>query len=156
MGESSGGGYMTYLSRLRLGGDVQTMYGGPPAGKSLETWFKRAPTFNLDRVDTPLRIVVASPYYLLYDWEMFEGLNINEKPVDMVMLESGDHVLKRPMERMVASGGNVDWFSFWLLGQEDGADGKVSQYTRWRQMRDVIEATNRSKPQHSTAGTTER
>jgi hypothetical protein len=36
---------------------------------------------------------------------------------------------------MTSQGGAVDWFRFWLLGQEDPDPAKAEQYKRWRAMR---------------------
>jgi hypothetical protein len=53
----------------------------------------------------------------------------------MLMLEDGEHILQRPWVRMVSQQGNVDWFSFWLTGEEDPDPTKVEQYARWRELR---------------------
>jgi hypothetical protein len=50
---------------------------------------------------------------------------------------------------MASQQGNVDWFRFWLQGYEDPDSAKTSQYTRWRQLRelrDVNSAAATSKP----------
>jgi hypothetical protein len=33
---------------------------------------------------------------------------------------------------MVLQGGAVDWFRFWLKGEEDPDPAKAEQYARWR------------------------
>jgi len=38
------------------------------------------------------------------------------------------------MDRLTSQGGAVDWFRFWLKGEEDPDPGKASQYARWRSM----------------------
>jgi len=135
-GESAGG-YLSFMSRLGGGNsDVDSLYGGPPLGTHLQTWVTMSPSFNLDRVHAPLRLyVLSAPLYLPAEWESFEGLTLLHKPVDMVILESAQHVLIRPAERLVVSGGNVDWFDFWLNNHEDRDPEKVEQYRRWRNLR---------------------
>jgi hypothetical protein len=54
----------------------------------------------------------------------------------MVMMQDGKHVLQKPWQRMISQQGNVDWFTFWLKGQEDPDPAKADQYARWRHMRD--------------------
>lgn len=131
------GGYLMFMSRWSGGSvDSDSLYGGPPFGQHLRTWIELSPTFNLDRIQAPLRLnVLSAPLYLLMEWECFEGLNLLHKPVEMVMLESADHILIKPAERMVVSGGNVDWFDFWLNGHEDSDPAKADQYARWRELR---------------------
>jgi len=36
---------------------------------------------------------------------------------------------------MVSQQGNVDWFCFWLKGEEDPDPTKAEQYKRWRELR---------------------
>lgn len=135
--EGEDGGYLRYLTRSNTYVDADSLYGGPPFGDHLKGWMERAPGFNLHRVQTPLRITTLNPRFLLGDWEWFEGLTLLEKPVDLVMLEDGQHILQKPAERMVSQEGNVDWFDFWLNGHEDPDLGKAAQYARWRKLREA-------------------
>jgi len=132
----STGGYISYMSRSGVGGfSALKLYGGPPFGTNLGRWIRDLPAFNLDRVRTPIRLCVLSLYNLLSDWDWYEGLRRRDKPVDLVMLNGATHTVTKPRDRMVVSGGNVDWFAFWLNGYEDPASDKAAQYTRWRELR---------------------
>jgi dipeptidyl aminopeptidase/acylaminoacyl peptidase len=136
-------GYVSFMSRQ--GGasfDISSLYGGPPIGRHLSTWLKYSPSFHLDRVRAPLRInVLCAPLFLPTAFEWFEGLTLLHKPVEMVMLESGEHEIVKPGERMTVSGGNVDWFDFWLNDHEDPNAGKSEQYARWHKLRELHEAS---------------
>jgi len=114
--------------------------GGPPWGKGLDTWRERAPGFNLDRVMTPLRLEAITPAMTLEEWEPFAGLLLQHKPVELFVIPEGSHVLTRPWERLASQGGNVDWFRFWLKGEEDPDPAKAEQYARWRELRKLQEA----------------
>jgi hypothetical protein len=57
------------------------------------------------------------------------------KAVDFIYLPAGTHVLVKPWERMVSQEGSVDWFCFWLKGEEDPDPKKTNQYVRWRELR---------------------
>jgi dipeptidyl aminopeptidase/acylaminoacyl peptidase len=109
--------------------------GGPPFGGGLKSWRERASGFNLDKVSTPVRILARNPNSLLCEWEWFAGLTRLHKPVELVYLQNGAHILQRPWERMVSQQGNVDWFAFWLKGEEDHDLSKAAEYARWREMR---------------------
>jgi hypothetical protein len=114
-----------------------SIVGGAPFGKGLQQWFERAPGFNLDRVNTPLLVVGEGPQsLLLMMWEFYAGLRYLHKPVDMIMLNTSEHVLTNPAVRIASQGGTVDWFRFWLQDYEDPDVAKVEQYARWREMRD--------------------
>jgi dipeptidyl aminopeptidase/acylaminoacyl peptidase len=108
--------------------------GGLPFGDGLKSWRERAAGFNLDKVNTPVRIMARDPASLLGEWEWFAGLTHLHKPVEMIYVQDGAHILQRPWERMVSQQGNVDWFAFWLKGDQDPDPSKAAQYARWHQM----------------------
>ena len=41
----------------------------------------------------------------------------------------------KPLERLASEQGDVDWFRFWLKGEEDPDPTKAEQYARWRELR---------------------
>jgi WD40 repeat protein len=137
-------GYFQYIMNGNYSGPLQEMYesinGGLPFGKSLESWMARTPAFNAARVQTPLRIVVHRPASLLWEWEWFAALRLLDKPVDMIYMQDGEHILVKPWERMISQQGNVDWFAFWLEGEQDPDPAKAQQYARWHELRDLQKA----------------
>ena len=72
---------------------------------------------------------------LLNMWEPYAELRYLHKPVDLMMLNTDEHVLTNPAVRMASQGGSVDWFRFWLNAEEDPDPVKIDQYTRWRELR---------------------
>ncbi len=114
---------------------IETMIGAPPFGKGIESWLKRSPGFALQAVQTPLLVQALGPFSVLTEWEWFSGLSRLKKPVEMVYLFNGSHVLQRPWDRMISQQGTVDWFCFWLKHEEDPDPGKRDQYARWRELR---------------------
>ncbi len=111
--------------------------GGPPWGQYFETWRERAPGFNLDHVTAPLRLEAIGLTSVLQEWEPYAGLLLQHKPVELFVIPDGVHVLIKPWDRLASSGGNTDWFRFWLKGEEDPDTAKVEQYARWRQLRSM-------------------
>ena len=109
--------------------------GGPPFVETLALWIKNAPEFSMDKVHTPVRLEAGSPTSALGLWNWFSGLSLLRKPVDFIYLPHGTHLLNKPSERMVSQQGNVDWFCFWLKGEEDPDPAKAEQYARWRELR---------------------
>jgi dipeptidyl aminopeptidase/acylaminoacyl peptidase len=109
--------------------------GVPPFGDGLKLWLQHSPGFHIDSVHTPLLITAITPDSLLGEWEWFAALRRLHKPVEMLYLEDGSHILERPWDRVASQQGNVDWFVFWLKGEEDPDPAKAQQYARWRQMR---------------------
>ena len=93
-------------------GSFDLTNGVPPFGKGLLKWLKVSPAFLMDKIETPLRIQALYPASLLFDWHWFSGLTRLGKPVEMIYLPEGTHVLEKPWDRMISQQGNVDWFSF--------------------------------------------
>ena len=106
-------------------GEADSMIGAKPFGEGLQQWLKRSPGFNLDKITAPLLVVGIGPGSLLAMWEPYAGLRDLQKPVDLVMLNSDEHVLTNPAVRLASQGGSVDWFRFWLKGEEDPDPAKA-------------------------------
>jgi len=132
-------GYLQYITWAinspHYASELEGINGGPPFGQGLKAWVERSPGFNVARVHTPVHITALGPSDALFEWEWFAALTRLGRPVDMVMIEDGVHVLEKPWDRMVSQQGNVDWFAFWLKGEEDSNPSKAEQYVRWRELR---------------------
>ncbi len=140
----------SYLSHLVLFGPLGSepgrvvegdkINGGSPFGVGLATWRERAPGFNLDRVTAPLHLTALQPSSLLEEWEPYVGLLLQGKPAELVYIPDGEHILTKPWERLTSQQGAVDWYRFWLKGEEDADPAKAAQYVRWH----VLRATQNS------------
>lgn len=130
------GGYLEYILLTdRLASDYNSIIGTPPFGEGLKQWLRQSPGFNLDKVRAPLLVVGEGPSSLFTMWQPYAGLRYLRKPVDLIMLNTDEHVLTNPSLRMASQGGSVDWFRFWLQGYEDPDPAKVGQYKRWHDLR---------------------
>ena len=141
-------GYFTYLSMFNLDGAMprfEPINGGAPFGPGLASWLREAPEFSLDKVSTAMRLEANSSFDVLALWEWFVGFRRLGKPVEMVFMPDADHVVIRPEDRVVSQGGAVDWFDFWLKGEEDPAPAKREQYVRWRELRRGQEEARKNK-----------
>ena len=134
--DSFDGSYMQYLLEGAVPeSDWEKVNGGPPFGDGLKLWLEHAPDFNIENAHTPLRIVSETPDVALADYFWYAASRRLGLPVEMVVLQSGEHYLRKPWDQMVASQGNVDWFCFWLKGKQDADPAKAQQYARWGEMR---------------------
>jgi len=129
--------YMQYLlwAEYPTSLESEQIYGNGPFGEGLREWTQRSPGFRLDRIQTPLRIEAIGAISLLGEREIYASLWKQGKPVDLIYFPNGQHILQKPLERMASQQGNVDWFRFWLLHEEDHDPAKEKQYARWRQLR---------------------
>jgi dipeptidyl aminopeptidase/acylaminoacyl peptidase len=136
-----GYGYFQYLQNLDFGTNLfakeaNEIMGAPPFGEGLTMWLKRSPAFRMDRVETPLQVVAIDNHRsLMLMWEQYAALRYLRKPVDLIIIPDSEHVMTNPGERMISQGGTLDWFRFWLKGEEDSSPDKAQQYTRWRELR---------------------
>lgn len=132
-------GYFQYFAfsniNSDLAGESEALNGGAPFGDALSSWTTRVSAFHMDQVQAPVRIQAIGPYSLLQEWNWFSGLYGLGKPVELIYLPDGTHILEKPWERMVSQQGDVDWFCFWLKGEEDPDPAKAEQYKRWRELR---------------------
>jgi dipeptidyl aminopeptidase/acylaminoacyl peptidase len=140
-------GYWQYIAEANLPiyiGAYHNMYGGAPWQGNWKPWMEHSVSFNLDKIDTPLRLEAEdNPGAILNEWETFAALRLLNKPVDLIFIPHGDHPLVKPWERMTSQQGNVDWFVFWLKGEEDPDPAKAEQYVRWRQLRNLQQENDR-------------
>ena len=139
-------GYLQYVTNVDAFGnwvarEADATIGARPFSEGLQQWLKRSPGFNMDKVTAPLQVVAPGRNGLLEMWEPYAALRYLGKPVDLILLPEGTHVLTNPAERLTSQGGTVDWFRFWLNGEEDPDPAKVEQYRRWRKMRKEADAS---------------
>jgi dipeptidyl aminopeptidase/acylaminoacyl peptidase len=121
-------------------GSYSAVNGGQNFGSDLSFWLANSPGFNLEKVSAAVRLEYYGPTAPLAAWQFFGGLSQLEKPVDFVWLPFGTHLLVKPWERYTSLQGTVDWFNFWLKGEENPNANDKTQNQRWEQLR---EKTNR-------------
>jgi hypothetical protein len=132
--------YMLFSNADSAGvGGFEQVYGGPPYGKSMPQWLEQSPAFLMNKIETPLRIQTLYPDSLLSDWSWYSGLSRLGKPVEMIYIPEGTHILEKPWDRLISQQGDVDWFCFWLKGEEDSDPAKAEQYARWHELRKLQE-----------------
>ena len=135
-------GYMQYLSFLDYAKNVEAhvaeaVIGARPFGTGIQVWIKQSPEFNMMKVSAPLLVTSLGRLSLLDMWESYAVLRYLNKPVDLLVLNSDEHVLTDPAIRMASQGGSVDWFRFWLQGYEDPDAAKAPEYRRWEKLCDL-------------------
>lgn len=108
---------------------VEQAYGSDPFGKGLANWLKLAPSFNLDRVQSPVLMWSAG---VPGPWDWYTGLKRMKRPVELWLLPDGQHSVFKVSEKLLTYNLMVDWFAFWLKGHEDPSPDKQEQYARWR------------------------
>lgn len=116
--------------------------GGGPFGPSLRHWINNDPSLHTDCLRSALRIESYGPE-VHNNWDIYALLRRQYKPAELIVFPQGGHSLSRPSDRMISLQGNVDWYRFWLKGEErtelvvpgESASTLGAQYVRWRQMK---------------------
>jgi hypothetical protein len=130
-------GYFQYVVFSDSAWDTEALNGGlPPSGEEgLLRWIGDSPSFRLEHVQSPLRLVALGTDSVLEFWEWFVRLTIEKKPVEFVEVPGASHLVERPEDRRIAMEGVVDWFRFWLKSEESADPSKAEQYRRWHTLR---------------------
>jgi dipeptidyl aminopeptidase/acylaminoacyl peptidase len=143
-------GYWNFLESVRpeksLLNEELAIYGAMPIGEGLSNWVRDSPTFNLDEVTTPIRVVAMRGRGVVDMWEPYALLEAMHKSVELIVLNTDQHVVVDPRVRLAAQEGNVDWLRFWLQGYVDPDPRKKQEYERWEMYPEV------STPMKPTAG----
>ena len=120
--------------------EAEQINGGEPFDEAgMKNWLSRSPGFNMAKADAPLLLVQPGLLPLLGALEPYAALRHLNKPVDLIMLQPGTHVMTNPQQRLLSESINVDWFRFWLQDYEDPDPSKAEQYARWRGLRKLQE-----------------
>lgn len=141
--------YWLYHSKTVIQG-ADAMFGGPPYGATLKNWQEHSISFNVDKIHAPILMEEmgygvlddrpnSTPNNLAQNYELFTGLNRLSKPVEMYYYPNDVHQPNEPQTRLASLRRNVDWYRFWLLGEEPVAPDDPDRYARWRKLRDLQE-----------------
>jgi dipeptidyl aminopeptidase/acylaminoacyl peptidase len=143
---------VTYAGSDNFTAKKEARNGGLPLGDTRANWMRSDPSLHTDCIRAALRIESYGPW-VLNNWDIYALLRRQYKPVEMLVIPEGTHLLSRPSERMISLQGNVDWYRFWLKGEERGErlaheteESLAAQYTRWRQMAALKQADDARPP----------
>src|SRR5207247_2953680 len=93
--------YFQYIQQPELESKEATpAIGAPPFGEGLQLWLKRSPGFNLDKVNMPLLVNALGRLDVLVMWQPYAGLHFLHKPVDLMILNTDEHILTNPAVRL--------------------------------------------------------
>ncbi len=113
---------------------VEMVFGGPPYGNHYKYYEEVSPTLRADRVNVPVLLEYVAKN--IKGVEFHIALRAHGVPSEYVAYPDETHSFSQPKHRLVSMARNLDWFDFWLLGQEDPDPAKREQYQRWQVMRE--------------------
>lgn len=118
-------------ARVVQAGDPQADFG---------RWFAQNPVYNIGARGAAVRFDAVGAARFTQTWEALVAIRRSGGTADLTWYPRGAHNPFTPEERMHSQGGAVDWFRFWLKGEEDSDPSKAQQYERWRRLRAQREA----------------
>lgn len=99
-----------------------------------ERWRIISPNWDIAALDTPL-LIQAPESELRNLIELHTKLKRAGKPVELFGFADEIHIKYQPVHKHAVYARNLDWYRFWLKGEEDPAPEKQDRYTRWRALR---------------------
>ena len=124
-------------------GSMEAENGGDPTvAEGLEAWLENAAQFNASRIMTPLLKISQGPGDIQQSyraWEIVARLRRLNRPVELYFMPDqeahGGHQPQNPRQIAAIQNRALDWWLFWLAGEEDPSPDKVAQYHGWRKLR---------------------
>ena len=94
-------------------------------------WADNAPVSKVQAIKAPLLIQIPESE-MRVTMEFFSKLAASPTPTEMIAFPDEMHIKWQPRHKLAVYERNLDWFRFWLLGEEDPDVSKTTQYARWR------------------------
>jgi len=101
-------------------------------------WRQLSPTYHIERMRAPVLMQMPEQEFR-YALDFIVPL-IRRHRADVYVFPDEQHQKSQPRHKLAVYQRNLDWFRFWLLGEEDADPAKASQYATWRQMRQNLPA----------------
>ena len=97
-------------------------------------WRDLSIALNAETLRTPLLIQVSDAE-LLPETQTAAALRAHDKPFEMHVFPGEHHLKSQPRHRLSVYRRNVQWFDFWLKGEQDPDPVDDGQYSRWTLLR---------------------
>lgn len=108
--------------------------GWPDDPKSTETWQRVSPAYFAASIRAPFLMQTPEGEFRVNS-EFYARLIHYGTPTDFWIFPEELHQKTQPEHMLSVNERNLDWFRFWLQGEEDSAPDKAVQYKLWREMR---------------------
>lgn len=109
--------------------------GGWPEGDSKDKWQGISMSLRADRVNAAILENASDSEYITY-LPRVVSLQKLGKPVELWIYADERHVRNQPKHKYEIYLRNLDWFRFWLKGEEDNLRTSSEQIARWKKLRD--------------------
>jgi len=97
-------------------------------------WKIASAVYDIAAIDTPILMQLPDAE-APWTAEFHTKLKRAGKPAEMIVYADELHNKYQPRHKRAVYDRNLDWFRFWLTGEEDPAPEKSAHYERWRHYR---------------------
>ncbi|MGB3846803.1 MAG: Atxe2 family lasso peptide isopeptidase [Sphingopyxis sp.] len=99
-----------------------------------DRWQLLSAVWNVERIATPI-LMQLPDVEAAWTAELHTRLKRDGKPVEMIVFPDELHNKYQPRHKLAVYERNLDWFRFWLRGEEDASAEKSDRYRRWHALR---------------------
>lgn len=110
---------------------LQSFFGLGDPDRDRERWRILSASADADKIDTPL-LIQAPESEIRNLVELHTRMKLAGKPIELIGFADEIHIKYQPVHKRAVYERNLDWYRFWLKGEEDRSPAKASQYSRWR------------------------
>jgi dipeptidyl aminopeptidase/acylaminoacyl peptidase len=126
----------TYYWFMALRGDkelnlLKKAWGLGAPSETPDRWKQLSPSYNLDKIHTPILMQLPEQEYL-ETVDYLVPLLQSSTPVEMFAYPNEAHQKTSPRHKLAVYERNLDWFRFWLQDYVDPDPQKAAQYGRWK------------------------
>lgn len=101
-------------------------------------WLLHEPSFNFDRVRTPVLYVSHHESQVPLVADLVNGFAANKRPLEYLVIPGGRHTLEMPLERLASLQATVDWMCFWLKGEIPSDPERAARWAVLRKQQDEV------------------
>ncbi|WP_209023787.1 Atxe2 family lasso peptide isopeptidase [Sphingopyxis italica] len=113
---------------------LEEIWGLGPPEATPDRWKTVTPLWDIESLATPLLMQVPESE-AQSNVELHTRLRRAGRPAEMVVFADELHIKYQPAHKRASYERNLDWYRFWLKGEEDDEPEKAEQYRRWRHYR---------------------
>ncbi|WP_077145974.1 Atxe2 family lasso peptide isopeptidase [Sphingopyxis sp. KK2] len=110
---------------------LQGFFGIGDPDSDPERWRVLTATADAEKIDTPL-LIQAPESEIRNLVELHTRMKRAGRPIELYGFADEIHIKYQPVHKRAVYERNLDWYRFWLKGEEDDVPAKSAQYLRWR------------------------
>jgi len=115
----------------------------PTNQQALGRWRQVSIAMNANNLCSPLLVQVSDAEFFP-EVQTYTALAKARKPFELYVFPDEHQVKTQPAHRLSIYLRNLQWFGFWLKGQESDDPLDEGQYSRWRKLRSMVSAADAS------------